>query len=322
MFQPEQTTFALDRRRMAARVAAHYFLQTAILITRTVDEDLVTALVFLGVSRANVRALRAEPALEAAYSARGAVPPEDLRRPVSVYAVAKDLGLPYETVRRHAGKLREAGMLEADGRGLWAPNRVHATGRLQEALEENWEMSRRFLRDAITIGIVPAPAPATLPQADVSRRAVRLALEFFLDSLGLMARTVNLDPLSIMIGLAVARANMEYFAADRATSEAYAGLEAIPPDTVRRPVSVYAVSRSLGLPYETTRRYARRLTKDGWLERREDGGLILPASVLARPGVIDAALEFSGATQSYLATLVAIGVAPALEGAVPRLATA
>lgn len=315
MFQPQQMVFSADRRRMAARVAGFYFLHTATVVTRAVDEDLVTSLVFMGVTRANVRRLREDPALDAAYAAEADIPPDEARMPVSVYAVAKDMAMPYETVRRHCVKLREAGLLDAGPDGVWIPNRTHNSARMQLGVRQNWDVSRRFLRDAITVGAAPeGPYPETAP--DVSRQTVRMSIDYFLDSLTLMARAVDLDPLSILVGLAVARGNMEHFAEDRETAETYAGLEDIPPDTVRRPVSVYAVSKSLGLPYETTRRYARRLTKEGWLERKADGGLILPAAVLGRPGVLQAAVEFAARTQAYLNRLVEIGVTPADQGAI------
>ncbi|MFD1191523.1 helix-turn-helix domain-containing protein [Phenylobacterium conjunctum] len=317
MFQPTQMAISADRRRMALRVAGYYFLQTATLVTRAIDEDLLTALVFLGVSRANVRPLKEDPAQDAAFAGAGDVPPDEMRRPVSVYAVAKDLRLPYETVRRHVVKLREAGMVEAGPGGVWVPNRVHLSPGLLSGMAENWEVARRFLRDAITIGAIPGKAPAPAGP-DVSRRTVRLSIDYFLDSLTEMAGIVGLDALSLLVGMAVARGNMQHFAQDRETAETYAGIDAIPPDAVRRPVSVYAVSKGLGLPYETTRRYARRLTKEGWLERKADGGLILPAEVIGRPELLQAALQFAGATYAYLLRLAEIGLPPADEGVVPR----
>ena len=317
MFQPTQMAISADRRRMALRVAGYYFLQTATLVTRAIDEDLLTALVFLGVSRANVRPLKEDPAQDAAFAGAGDVPPDEMRRPVSVYAVAKDLRLPYETVRRHVVKLREAGMVEAGPGGVWVPNRVHLSPGLLSGMAENWEVARRFLRDAITVGAIPGKAPAPAGP-DVSRRTVRLSIDYFLDSLTEMAGIVGLDALSLLVGMAVARGNMQHFAQDRETAETYAGIDAIPPDAVRRPVSVYAVSKGLGLPYETTRRYARRLTKEGWLERKADGGLILSAEVIGRPELLQAALQFAGATYAYLLRLAELGLPPADEGVVPR----
>ena len=317
MFQPAQMAISADRRRMALRVASYYFLQTATLVTRAIDEDLLTALVFLGVTRANVRPLQDDPAQDAAFAGVEDVPPDELRRPVSVYAVAKALRLPYETVRRHVAKLREAGMVEAGPGGVWIPHRVHVSPGLLSGLAENWHVARRFLRDAITVGAIPAVEPATT-MPDLSRRTVRLSIDYFLDSLTEMARIVELDALSLLVGMAVARGNMQHFAQDREAAETFAAIDAIPPDDMRRPVSVYAVSKGLGLPYETTRRYARRLTKEGWLERKADGGLILPAEVLRRPELLQAALQFAGATYAYLLRLTEIGVPPAHEGVVPR----
>src|SRR5262249_20855611 len=49
-------------------------------------------------------------------------------------------------------------------------------------------------------------------------------------------------------------------------------------DSLRIPVSVMAISRSLRLPYETVRRHADALLRDGVCVRSGRGGLVVPAS--------------------------------------------
>jgi DeoR/GlpR family transcriptional regulator of sugar metabolism len=56
----------------------------------------------------------------------------------------------------------------------------------------------------------------------------------------------------------------------------------MPPDEVRRPISVLAVANSLGLPYETVRRYVTKLIRLGRCGRVK-GGIIALASGLRRP---------------------------------------
>jgi DeoR/GlpR family transcriptional regulator of sugar metabolism len=51
---------------------------------------------------------------------------------------------------------------------------------------------------------------------------------------------------------------------------------------MRRPVSILAVAGSLGLPYETVRRYVTKLVKMG-LCIRVRGGVIAPTSGMFRP---------------------------------------
>lgn len=55
-----------------------------------------------------------------------------------------------------------------------------------------------------------------------------------------------------------------------------------PSDGMRRPVSVYALSKSLGTPYETTRRYVKQMVAKGLCERAGPrGGVIVPTHVLS-----------------------------------------
>ena len=54
------------------------------------------------------------------------------------------------------------------------------------------------------------------------------------------------------------------------------------------PMTVYQVSKRLGLTYETARRHVNRLIRQGYC-RREAGGLIIPRAVLLRPEVARAA---------------------------------
>lgn len=48
-----------------------------------------------------------------------------------------------------------------------------------------------------------------------------------------------------------------------------------------RPATVYGVAKSLGLNYETTRRYAKRLTEQGYCVRTPEG-LVVPDAALKR----------------------------------------
>lgn len=307
MFEPPRIAFDADQRRQLARLASHHFLNTTGLIAQVVNADLVTALTFLTISRANVRELTDDRELAQEFSALEAVPPDDLRHGVSVYAVARDLGVPYETVRRHVRKLRDAGVVDSGPEGLTIPQRVYASPNQIQAVEENWTLARTFVADAVRMGLA-APGPHAPPQADVRRQVVRLSIVYFLDSLGVIGRALDLDALSGMIFLAIGRGNLSYFAHDPEARAPYAGIGSIPPDELRRPVSTYAVSRSLNLPYETTRRYGLKLIEQGWVERNANGGLLVPASVVARPSLIQGVIALSELTQTYLAEMIALGV--------------
>ena len=68
------------------------------------------------------------------------------RASVTVYAVAKDLGLSYETVRRHVKRLVEAGLCHRDVQGLTIPVQVFARSDFQRAMHKNHENLQGMLR--------------------------------------------------------------------------------------------------------------------------------------------------------------------------------
>jgi len=307
MIVPPSIAFDADLRRQLARLASHHFLNTGSLIARVVDADLVTALTFLTISRSNVRALTDDGQGAQTFAALEAVPPDELRRGVSVYAVARDLAIPYETVRRHVKKLRDKDVVETGPDGLTIPRRVYASPNQIEAVAQNWELVRAFVADAVRFGLI-APGPVAPLDADTRRQAVRLSIAYFLDSLSVIGRALEQDALSAMVFLAIGRGNVGHFVHDPVTQVAYGSVAAIPPDHLRRPVSAYAVSRGLNLPYETTRRYGLKLIEQGWIERSANGGLLVPASVVARPSMIRGVVDLAETTQAFLAEMLALGV--------------
>jgi hypothetical protein len=117
---------------------------------------------------------------------------------------------------------------------------------------------------------------------DKSRVAGRLASDYLLRSLKMLGELADGDLLTGLVSLAIVQANVSHV--DHALGEtgAFDGLATIPPDVVRRPVSVLAVADSLGLPYETTRRHVTKLIKSGQVVRTK-GGVVAPTSVLKDP---------------------------------------
>ncbi len=98
-----------DMTRQISRLGGIFLLERARFVARTIDRNFVTALVFLAITRANVGDLTKSRDAAAPYLGLGEPPPDALRTPVTVYALARSLGIPYETVRRHVGKLKAAG---------------------------------------------------------------------------------------------------------------------------------------------------------------------------------------------------------------------
>mgnify|MGYP006281086771 CR=1 FL=1 len=113
---------------------------------------------------------------------------------------------------------------------------------------------------------------------DGARAAVRLGADYLLRSLQMLGELSDGHMLSGLISLAIVQANTSHLEG----SGAYRDVSDLPPDNVRRPVSVLAIANSLGLPYETTRRHIDKMIQSGQVSR-VNGGIIVPAAALNTP---------------------------------------
>lgn len=299
----------LDRRRVVCRLGVDYQLAVARLLVGALGLDMMSILTLLAIVRANMREMARDRDAIRPYAGLNVIPPDELRRPVSVYAIAKELRAPYETVRRHVTRLKEEGHCEISDQGVIIPGRELARASWMQVTEENWRAATHFVDEAATFGVV-AHGPAVDAPADVRRHVARISVEFFLKGLSLMAQGDRLDVMSVLVLRAIAFANVEHLAHDPSKGLTFAGLADIPQDSERRPVSVYAVAKSLMLPYETTRRTVLKLLNRGMVERRSESGLVVPAAVMARPEALAGFVEFAGVTEEFLDRLAAAGVTP------------
>jgi hypothetical protein len=119
------------------------------------------------------------------------------------------------------------------------------------------------------------------------RLALRLSTEYMLRSIELMTRVVGGDLVKGLIFLAIVQANTQHILSDDTLAQTYSEADDTVPDETRRPVSVHALSVSLGIPYETTRRYVNKLLAEGYCVRVRRG-LVVPAEVLNREQMISA----------------------------------
>lgn len=145
---------AVEPQRQVVRLSVDYYLTLQGLLMSVAGGDLLSSTLFLAISRANIRNLAARGEQ---FATLGDIPPDELREPVSVYAIARELGLPYETVRRHVNKLVEAGLCErnADGR-LVVPASVYARPAFQQVTRRNWAVTRDYLGALLEAGMTPA----------------------------------------------------------------------------------------------------------------------------------------------------------------------
>lgn len=137
-----------DHGRLALRAATRFFLKSVDLLARAVsDGDILRGVIFLAVVDANTRHLRpADPVARTFADSRDKVP-DDLRRPVSVHAVALDLAVPYETTRRHVNALIDQGLCERVGAGILVRAEVLDREGMVATHRKNIEHLRALFRD-------------------------------------------------------------------------------------------------------------------------------------------------------------------------------
>ena len=137
---------------------------------------------------------------------------------------------------------------------------------------------------AFEVNLGETPTPALSDEAAV---AIRLAGEFFVRGVEIVARAHGGDLLRGIIFTAIAVANGE-------AAPTSGGGE-------RRPVSVMSIAHSIGVPYETTRRYVNMLVAENMCVRDGRRGVFIPEHALLTPEM-EAAYRESFASFNRLAS--------------------
>ena len=135
------------RDRLALRAATSFMLHSVDLMARVVGGDILRGVIFTAVVDANVRHIRPGDVISQSYSEATDSVPDDLRRPISVHALALELDIPYETTRRHVNALIADGYCERTDSGIVVPGTVIARDQMSMALRRNFENLRRLVAD-------------------------------------------------------------------------------------------------------------------------------------------------------------------------------
>lgn len=297
-----------DSRRQVIRLGGDFLLKSTGLLARALDTDLTSATLFATIGRMNVAELSVQAEASGQFPDLNTAPSADELRPVSVYALSREVRLPYETTRRYSTKLAAAGLCVRWPDGMVVPPDVYLRPVLVDLVEAVWDLTRAYLDDLAASGVRIAPAEIASP-ADLRRQVTRHARLHILNSIRLLTETLRVEAVEGLVMLAMIRANTWALTVDPALAADFAGLNQIPLDDLRRPVSVYALARDLRLPYETTRRYVNRFEEAGLCERRPAGGFVVPAKTLAAPAMIEAVDAYWRETNRFLSALAALGVA-------------
>jgi len=141
-----------DRARLATRLSSDFVMRSLDLLRQMHGGELLTGLIWLAIVQANIAHLDGT-ALSGEFASVDAVPPDELRRPASVLAIANALGLPYETTRRHVGKLLAQGECRRVSGGVIVPAERFLDPRRKEMITTTYANLRRFNRQLLKAGV-------------------------------------------------------------------------------------------------------------------------------------------------------------------------
>lgn len=141
----------IDQKRIVTRLGARWFLQSLNLVKTFGGGDILDGLILLAITDANTRHLNGP---DGRFQASTDIPPNDVRRPVSVYVVARELSISYETARRHVQRLIKAGKIERVEDGVVVPDSVFAHSETLGLTAKNYSNTRRFLDQLREVGAI------------------------------------------------------------------------------------------------------------------------------------------------------------------------
>jgi len=140
--------------RVVLRQSAEYAVRAFRLLVDTYG-DIQAGIVAQATVAANTAHLDALMGEGWRYAAIDQPPPDEVREPTSVSALAKSLGLPYETLRRQVRRLIDAGVcIRVDG-GLIVPMAVVEQPAAARAMLANVRYVREFVRNLRSLGFDP-----------------------------------------------------------------------------------------------------------------------------------------------------------------------
>lgn len=253
-----------DHALTAFQVSCDALLAMALLARR--DLDAIDNLILLGISQANVRKIVADPEFQRRYAFRSTVPPDDLRKPISIAALSRALGVPLETVRRRAARLAGLGLVAASAEGLVVPGVQLDTAQHNQALMELGVVLSRAHSSLAAAGFFhedELPTPSRALCEPPSRAIGRLAGDYYLRMLAPLCACCG-DPIDAVIVLFLLQAGV--WPGSDVAGTPY-------------PVGPAAVARALRAAPETMRRRLRGLV-DAGICRYIEGGYVIPANVI------------------------------------------
>lgn len=295
--------------RVAARLANGFALDLVRLIG--FGRDVMDGLILTAISQANVSQITRNAELQRLYATLDQPPPDELRRPVSISAIANSLRLPFETTRRRIGAMIEQGIVRQTPKGVVIPTAPMSSPLYRFAAEGHYNLVRRLYLRLRAVGLLddmPQPSGAPLsPDAPPVRLVVRLSSDYLLRLADPISQQIG-DVLTGLILMDVFQANVEHLADSEggSTEPTWTPADFVPDDQ-RRPVRPSTLGERLGIPQETVRRHLQRLVKADLCERMENG-YVVTSRILARPGFVRFMLDNQSHLHRFFVALADFGV--------------
>lgn len=266
--------------------------------------DLIDALIVCTVSHANVVPIVRDPELQRRYAIFADVPPDELRRPISINAVAQSLDMPFETVRRRIVKMSLVGVFRTAKQGVYVPTAFCVGAAHRMTMEGGYARARALYVEARRLNLDEAPISdvEAWMGPEPLRLVARVSSEYLLRLVQLLMEETK-DPVAATVWLALFCDNVAV--ADRGGRLRNKG-------PAGKPLSMSALARRLRLPTETTRRRVHGLLAAG-LCVESGSSVVVDERVLARPGIQRLLIRNRVDLRRMFATLAEYGIVQAWE---------
>ena len=305
--------------RIAARLTNRFALDLVKL--GGFGRDVIDGLLLMAISQANVAQITRNPELQLTYATLDQVPSDDLRRPVSMSAIANSLCIPFETTRRRIQALAKLGVIQATPRGVIVPQAPLGSPFYRVAAEGNYMLVRTLYFRLRTIGLLdqlPRPnSPVFDPENPPMRIVMRLSADYLLRLAEPLTRLIG-DLVTALILLDTINANTEHLVDDETQDgDLVLTQDGFVRDTERVPVKTNTLAGRLGIPSETVRRHLKRML-DADLCERTDDGFIVSSRILARDPFVQYMLDNQTHMHRLFLGLAELGVTSEWEREDPK----
>jgi hypothetical protein len=150
----EDDETASDMIRTVSRHSLAYMLCAASEMFRHYDFDPIDLMIIHAILNANVLNIMKNPELDRRFGSVQAVESDAIKQGVSRAALSRFFGMPIETVRRRADRLKKEGVLRETDQGLIVTEaNQYKFGNNHELQKTNILLVRKFLRDLVEAGI-------------------------------------------------------------------------------------------------------------------------------------------------------------------------